>query len=264
MNVRTQGSHWYRMNGSICEPCYELPKKNGDGVKAVTLREAREFGLLPSVTTILGIVSKPELTNWLIGNGIMAALTLPRIEGEPLDNFVKRVIEDADKQSETARDFGTRIHDAIESFLTLSMRPIDEDVEPFVEPTLEWLDENLEQATSTECCVGCLVAGVAGRLDLVGSLKGIGPSVIDFKTQRVKEKPAFYSEFPLQLAAYARLSCGEPRGSWPALVSVVIDSGKPSAPHVKVWEKLGEYYWKLFQHALELWIYQKGYDPRNP
>lgn len=259
MNVRTQGSHWYRMNGSICEPCYELPRKNGGGVKAVTLREAREFGLLPSVTTILGIIAKPELTNWLIGNGIMAALTLPRIENEPMDDFVKRVIEDADKQSETARDFGTRIHDAIESFLTLSTEQIDLDIEPFVEPTFRWLDENLKVATDTECCVGSQVIGVAGRLDLFANLANVGPAIIDFKTQRVREKPAFYSEFPLQLAAYARIRCGD---HWPALVSVVIDSGKPSAPHVKIWEKPGEYYWKLFQNALELWIYQKGYDPR--
>lgn len=261
MNLRSQSSHWYRHHNGVTEPCYELPKKSGPGLKAVTLREARELHLLPSVTTVLGVISKPELTNWLVGNGIMAALTLPRIQGEPVDDFVKRVIEDADKQSDVARDFGTRIHDAIENFLTLQLHPIGEEVEPFVEPTLQWLDENLQKAMATESCVGCPIIGVAGRLDLFGELKNIGPAVIDFKTQRVREKPAFYFEFPLQLAAYSRLL--GPVYPTPALVSVVIDSGKPSTPHIKVWEQTTFYYWNLFQSAFELWCYRSNYDPRK-
>lgn len=260
MNFKPQSSHWYRHNAvtGVTEPCYELPRKNGNGTKAVTLREARELSLLPSVTTVLQVLAKPELTNWLISNGIMAALTLPRLTDELPDDFVKRVIEDADQQSQTARNFGTMIHDAIEAYLVHGAAPVPE-LEPFVRPTVEWLDLNMQKINSTEACIGCPRLGVAGRLDLDCVTTTWGPAIIDFKTQRVRESPAFYFEFPLQLIAYARIQYPD---KWPALVSVVIDSGKPSVPHIKVWDEPNKY-WHLFQCAYELWCYIKGYDPRK-
>lgn len=261
MNFKPQSSHWYRHNAvtGVTEPCYELPRKNGGGTKAVTLREARELSLLPSVTTVLQVLAKPELTNWLISNGIMAAITLPRLADELVDDFVKRVIEDADQQSETARNFGTRIHDAIEAYLNEGAATMPE-LEPFVKPTFAWLDNSIESIIASEICVGCQFIGVAGRLDLDATLKGIGPAIIDFKTQKVREAAAFYPEFPLQLVAYARIRYP---AKWPALVSVVIDSGKPTTmPHIKVWND-PERYWHLFQCAYELWCYIKGYDPRK-
>src|SRR5436190_23373532 len=48
---------------------------------ASTLRDARKLGLLPSVTNILGVITKPELTAWLQEQAVLAALTLPRLEG---------------------------------------------------------------------------------------------------------------------------------------------------------------------------------------
>ena len=55
--------------------------------RPTTLRDARKLGLLPSVTNILSILSKPELTSWLQEQAVMAALTLPRIAGETEDAF---------------------------------------------------------------------------------------------------------------------------------------------------------------------------------
>jgi hypothetical protein len=55
------GSHWYSLNG---RPCHTVPNKDGDGERNTTLREARKLGLLPSVTSIIGILDKPQLTKW--------------------------------------------------------------------------------------------------------------------------------------------------------------------------------------------------------
>jgi hypothetical protein len=38
-------------------------------------------GLYPSVTSVLGIMDKPQLTSWKIEQAIMASLTLPKEEG---------------------------------------------------------------------------------------------------------------------------------------------------------------------------------------
>jgi len=46
----------------------------------------------------------------------MAALTLPKIEGEPVDDFAKRIKADAQTQGKEARDKGVFIHGEVEKF----------------------------------------------------------------------------------------------------------------------------------------------------
>ena len=249
-------SHWYAVTEQGVQPCYETAKVKG-GMRPTTLADAKKRNLLPSVTSILSTIAKPELVNWIVQQNILAALTLPQLEGEPLDAFAKRVVEDADVQRNKAAEFGVRIHDAIESWLQRGEYPAA-DLELFVLPTLEWLDSHLFKMISCEQVLGCPKLGIAGRLDLHAVLKGIGPSVCDFKSQRVREKPAFYFEFGPQIAAYRKL-IGDPDA---ALVSVVIDSGKPAAPHVKVYDD-AERHWSIFEAAFTLWREMKSYDPRN-
>ena len=82
--------------------------------RPTTLRDARKLGLLPSVTNILGVIAKPELTAWLQEQAVMAALTLPRMAGESEDAFAKRVVADSQTTRDGAADFGTAFHDGAE------------------------------------------------------------------------------------------------------------------------------------------------------
>jgi len=52
------------------------------GRRNTTVKDAREHGLLPSVTTIIACHARPALEIWKQQNAILAALTLPRIDGE--------------------------------------------------------------------------------------------------------------------------------------------------------------------------------------
>lgn len=108
--MTVEGGHWYRRDGS---PCYEVPTKTG-GVRAVNLRWDRKLNLVPSVTTALQVVAKPALERWKCEKHALAAITLPRIEGETSDQLMRRIAEDAAAQSKAAAEEGTRIHDAIE------------------------------------------------------------------------------------------------------------------------------------------------------
>ena len=105
-------SHWYRDDGT---PFYEVPKKTGDGMRPATIRDAREIGAYPSVTNILSILSKPGLEAWKQEQAIISALTLPRGDGEPLDLFARRVVQDMGEQSRVAADFGSQVHAAFEA-----------------------------------------------------------------------------------------------------------------------------------------------------
>jgi hypothetical protein len=105
-----EGSHFYMPNG---QPLYEIEMKTKPGeFRRTTVVDARKAGALPSVTTILGVLDKPALTAWKITNGILAALTLPRLDDESDDDFAKRVAADAGEMSKGAEDLGTTDHNA--------------------------------------------------------------------------------------------------------------------------------------------------------
>src|SRR5499427_10324997 len=98
----SENAHWYRRDG---EPLHSVLSTKGEP-RPTTLRDARKLGLLPSVTNVLGVINKPELVEWKMTQAVLAALTLPRVEGEELGVFAKRVVEDAQSEVRRAADFG--------------------------------------------------------------------------------------------------------------------------------------------------------------
>lgn len=105
-----EGGHWYDRAGT---PCYEVRMKNG-GLRATDLRDGKKLALVPSVTTVTKVIDKPALNRWLRRQTALAALTLPRIDGETEDEFLDRVDVDAAAQAKAAAEEGSRIHDACE------------------------------------------------------------------------------------------------------------------------------------------------------
>lgn len=249
MQLPQQSSHWYKHEDGLWKPCFEVPKASGKGMKKPNRDDAQALGLAPSVTTILGVINKPDLNNYIRRQTIMAALTLPRIPGEDEGSFAKRVIEDSEQHGLAARELGTRIHKCIEEQLTDPERyivPID--LRPFIAPFYAWCMENIIEIYSTEKIVGDMALGYAGMLDLHCKLKDVGDAVVDFKTQSVKnDKPVFYPEYVAQLAAYAAALKKDV-----SLVSVVIDSKTPRAPFVHVYPKDRKGYY-LFLSAFDWW-----------
>ncbi len=264
--IEQRPGHWYKSLGNgLAEPCYEVPLKSGLGMKAVTLREARVLGLLPSVTNVLSILNKPLLNDWRVEQGIMAALTLPRLDGEPMDAFAKRVVTDMDTQRNTALDFGVEIHRAIEAELTQAHFIAPPAIEPFLASVRDWLRTRVLEIHGAELCVADPVLGYGGKLDLDCTLSGVGRAIVDFKSQRVRCKPSgepnpsFWDDWPIQLSGYGQCRVGQD-GKLPALVSVVIDSGTPGPVHTKVWEDT-DTHWNAFVHTLMLWQHFKNDRP---
>lgn len=263
--IQTRASHWYQVEGGVITPAYEVPNKSKPGtMRSTTLRDARTLGLVPSVTNILGVLNKPALNNWRVTQGILSALTLPRIAGEGEEAFAERVVADLDAESSAARDLGTDIHDALEMWLTTQQLPTTVPAYEYVVPTALWLTDNVKTVHRTEFYVAGF--GFAGRVDLDCTLNTGQRVVVDFKSQKVRNgKPVFYDEFPLQLAAY-RMGMFDGMHNWepPGLMSVIIDSITPGPPHVKIWEEGGTHapgYAALFEHCFNLWCYVKNYAP---
>ena len=57
---KSESGHWYTKEG---EPMYTIVGANGVE-RNTTLRDAKSLELVPSVTTVMGMVAKPALENW--------------------------------------------------------------------------------------------------------------------------------------------------------------------------------------------------------
>lgn len=131
---------------------------------------------LYSVTTILAIRHKQKLWEWKLRVGK----------------------EESEKRATERADLGTRVHRACEDYVKSTAEPaIDDDVKPFFNGFLNWLDSLPEapQDILSEEFVYSARHGYAGRVDMIIDLGG-KLWIVDIKTG------AKSWEHGLQLAAY--------------------------------------------------------------
>ena len=63
--------------GTIVKDCLLIQLVGANGKERnTTLRDARQHGYVPSVTTIIGMAAKPSLENWKINQALNSAITL--------------------------------------------------------------------------------------------------------------------------------------------------------------------------------------------
>jgi hypothetical protein len=192
----SESGHWYTQDGS---PAYRVIGKNGVE-RNTRLTDARERGLVPSVTTISGLLAKPGLNNWLQQNVLLAALTLPRMEGESEENWLQRVMSDSKSTGRDAADRGTRLHGVLESFYQGKLIEFPN----FVYRVNEALESHFGPA-NWEAERSFSFGGYGGKVDLIAE-----NIVIDFKSKEGDlSKITPFHEQIMQLAAY-RMGLNKP------------------------------------------------------
>lgn len=193
----SEAGHWYTQTG---EPAYRIIGKNGVE-RNTRLTDARERNLVPSVTTITGLLAKPGLNNWLQQNVLLAALTLPRIEGESEENWLQRVMSDSKSTGRDAADRGTRMHGVLERYFDGVIAEYPSYCKTVSNALLAHFGEN----QTWECERSFAYGGYGGKVDLIGE-----NIVVDFKSKEGDlSKVTPYHEQIMQLAAY-RVGLGMP------------------------------------------------------
>lgn len=244
--------HWYTKTG---DPCYEVRAKNGS-MRTTTLRDARKLCLVPSVTTVLSVIAKPQLEAWKVKQSILAALTLERNHDEADESFIARVLRDSQEQARQAAEEGTRIHDAIECYY--KGRAVPAQYLPHVEAVKGEIARQFP-------CVDDWVAersfahslGFGGKIDLHSPSTGI---VIDFKGKDgdfSDGKRLAYDQH-WQLAPY-QYGLGL---TLAVCANVFVSRTHPGAVTSHVWsiDDVREG-WDVFEAALSLWKSINKYDP---
>jgi hypothetical protein len=247
-----QAGHWYKADG---ESAHTVLGKNGN-FRNTTVADARKMLLYPSVTSILSILDKPQLTNWKIEQGIMACLTLPKEENETLEEYAKRVVKDSKESTSKAAEHGTRMHEQAENILMGRPTCKDEDLQPYIETFKKWSDANIEK--TYWCEKGLVGAGYAGRCDAYVRLRNVGDAIIDLKNRKVKTGIPFFDTDCAQLWAY-RSASENPKA---ACVSVVLASNDPTKLMTKVWDEDELYQAGIAFCAMQkVWAWVKQYTP---
>jgi hypothetical protein len=187
----SESGHWYLPDGS---PAYRIVGKNGKERNS-TVKDAREHGLLPSVTTIIGCASKPSLDVWKQQQAILSALTLPRLEGESEEDWLSRVVADSKETAKQAAERGTQIHGVIEAFYEGIYIP---ELPPYVRAVENAINEHFgSQLWISEKSFA--YGGFGGKCDLVAK----SGFVVDFKTtEKDLDKLDYFFDHQMQLSAY--------------------------------------------------------------
>ena len=216
---------FYYPDGRLCP---EIPARKG-GMKAPTVADARELGLVPSVTTILGIIRKPGLEQWML-------------------NTTK---DEAEAARVAGADYGKRLHAAVSGWLS-GHPDSDPELEAVMQKVGEFWTKQGWMARETERSFA--MSDYGGTVDLIAIDRVTERLVIaDWKTQKTNGRANFYPEWGLQLAAYAH---GMGVLGDCQLMSVVISTTEDMIV-TQEWSD-GERYLRDFNSAKDLWYSTVG------
>lgn len=168
-------------------------------------------GRLPSVTTILQVISKPALYVWQAKQGSLKARNVmerlkemsPYLHDSLKKEFGDAFFKDGYAQAAEAADYGTQAHAIIELILknradeaSEKMKEAPPQVTQAVGAFLKWRDRTKFEMIKSESVVFSKKFKYAGTADVIGKIQG-GVVLGDFKTSK-----GIYPEYSLQTVAY--------------------------------------------------------------
>ena len=231
-------------------------------MRPTTLRDARKMGLLPSVTTVLRSIARPDLEHWKIEQACLAVLTSPLIGDESLDEFVHRVLRVErvqDQEAQKAMDRGTQIHAALENWFSGKPREeIAPELIPLIQPVAEAIVAGGDKALLKETVL--VGSGYAGRCDLITLNHGTY-TIWDYKTTSSKLPDKVpWNEHRMQLSAYehAFLRPGFPGSK---MKNVYISTTTLGEFKILEHEDTEGRYFRAFMALLNYWQAINDYNP---
>lgn len=242
-----ESAHWYTRSGV---PAYEIKAKSGD-MRPTTLRDAKKFDYIPSVTTIIKCAASPGLDRWKQEQVLYCALTTSQNPKESENDYLRRIMSDSREQGKKAAERGTVIHAAIEGFYEGRGHGEYPKHVDGVKTALNirygaqnWLAEKTFSS----------VLGYGGKTDLCAP--GI---LVDVKTKEFSPDalPKTYDEHQMQLSAY-RTGLGMP---YAKCSNLFVSASHPGLVHLHEWsEEDMEQGWEMFINLLRFWYAKTGLD----
>ena len=246
--------HWYSTDGT---PTHTV---NG---KPTTLREARKLDLYPSVTSILNIESKPQLTTWL-QKEVIYACEEAVLAGRDLSDH-RYLLTKSKQKGEKAANEGTEIHNAIEEYILTGTT--EERFMGMCCNVVEHINTEYGEITHTEQSFTNTVKGYGGCVDIVGITPEGQCFILDFKTKDFAEKDNvnrfMYDSHVMQLSAYNESVTTTPELP-PKLINLFVSRNELEFGIIKSYEwdvQKAQRGLHMFDSLLEFWQLTKKFGP---
>jgi len=201
--------HFYKYDGT---KCFTYLTQKGEQ-KETTLREAKKWGLLPSVTSINSIVSNYSLSQWEKQQVLKAILSAPEVLNfykgtqETFDETYS-LVEDLMREQNVAMQTGVEIHKAIEDFINKKSVPsVDSIAFKYIGRINLLLNQTFGDGFTLQSEVPFAANGYGGTIDMTLTTKEGKNYLIDFKTTTRKKFENWKAPYPnetSQLAAYIK------------------------------------------------------------
>lgn len=236
--------HFYHLDGT---PNYTVTGSNGKE-RDTTLRDARKLNLVPSVTTIIGQLAKPQLEKW---KAVKLLETVEQHKGMigKGDSWKEQLMGISQNENMKYSKEGTRVHDALENYFKTGM--MEPENEEMLWPLIETINSLYPNAIFEAEPSFAHKDGFGGKMDLLVHTDK-GTIILDFKTKQGSKLDAksCYQDYMLQLAAYKEglgkpvIRCG----------NVLISVTDPGIHYIHMWtEEDIQKGWKMFKNLLELY-----------
>ena len=251
--------HFYGRDGSSQ---HTIIGKNGKE-RTTSIKDARELGLVPSVTTIMDVQAKPALMVWL-QNQITEAAWQCIKSGHPTDevDYKRHLINTSKQIGEKAAKRGNEIHDAMEGYFkdTNSETNVVKELD-YIEPAIRLIHEAFPYYTWYPEQSFCHESGFGGRIDLWGTDNNGNYVIIDFKTKDKTDLKDFvqYDEHRIQLAAY-QLGLRLPTNTRRFNLFISVNEKTPGLCKLVECTEFSRYLgW--FSALHRVWVIKNKYDP---
>jgi hypothetical protein len=249
VSFASESGHWYAPNG---EPAYQIMGRNGS-MRPTTLRDARKFNLVPSVTTIIRSAAAPPLERWKRNQLLATAYDLGKLDGETADDYLRRVTAAWDEQARIAPDTGTVIHGCIE--IALANQAYNPTYIEHVNAALEATDSWCGIADLRPEKAFCHPLGFGGKCDV--HKDGF---VADYKTKDFGQDnlPDVWDDHAMQLAAY-REGFDMPDAR---CAIIYVSTRVPGLTHtIEIPKDDLARGWDMFVTLFEFWKLKNRYEP---
>lgn len=257
-NATTESGHWYSFIDQ--RQIATVTGSKGDPVKP-DLRHARKYQFAPGVTTIIREAHKEQLVQYRERQVLLAALTLPRNQGESEDDYVDRILSDAKQAAWKAAEQGSEIHGRIERDLTNQSQLVD-----------SWVHETRLALRALTPEIGAWTCerpvvhnyGFGTKSDLSGVCPLTQRAfVVDIKTKDGDvSNVKLYAEHCQQLAATRAALAQQDRQFEHAICAIVfVSRTQPQASLVVAPDADVAHGWETFKALLHLWQQRNRYAP---
>jgi len=229
-------------------------------LRSPTIRDARKWGHLPSVTSLTKFNTSWSLIEWLKKNIAATAANFP-YDGDPEDeeavaSYQGMLLAKADEYRDEAAAAGTEIHKVVEIGLVTGEVPENPIHARILDEIKTWLEN--EKMTEIDCekTLGSKAHGFAGTPD-ISATDGTRSMILDLKTRDSVEKMKWNrDDWKLQLAAYLILSNGEAE-CWQ-----VVACRNTGACVFKQYEDI-DHWADCFKAIVNAWCLIRKHDPRK-